>query len=440
MTRSWHIALLVGVLALVSVGFACLPRDGAAPDVSMAQSQGTTLVFTSTSAAATGLPSVTVQVSTSVAAKTASATAGRTATPLAPATDTPTVNPEPTATHRPKTTPTPTATHHPRVSPTATATHRPKVSPTPTAGLVAGKPTSATSPISPTVAISATSAITTTASAEIAAGVSTITETNHVTATAALTATESLTSAVETPTVIPLPTPDGVSRWADVPILMYHYISVPPPGADIYRQDLSVTPAAFEEQLAWLRSQGYESISLEQLVDFMAQGQPIPEKSVILTFDDGYRDAYTNAFPLLKQYGFTATFFLVTKPIDEANVDYLTWEMVQEMHTAGMSMQDHSYSHADLSAKPVDYLVYEIVGAKEAIEARTGETVRFFCYPSGSYDRNTIAVLRSAGFWAATTTKQGTIHTSDDLFELTRIRMRGGQSIGNFEELVTAEW
>ena len=243
-----------------------------------------------------------------------------------------------------------------------------------------------------------------------------------------------------TPTPTPLPTRDGTARTAHVPILMYHYISVPPADADIYRLDLSVTPANFETQLAWLRSEGYEGITLTQLVYHLALGWPLPEKPVILTFDDGYRDNYVNAFPLLVEYGYPGTFFLHTQPIDEDNPAYLTWGMVGRMHRAGMDMQAHGYRPRDLSGKSVDYLVYEIVGAKEAIEARTGEPVRFFSYPSGQYDQQTIAVLRSADFWAAVTTVQGTTHSSTNLFELERVRMRGRHSLDDFVEVVTANW
>ncbi|GEM_PF-305761 len=234
--------------------------------------------------------------------------------------------------------------------------------------------------------------------------------------------------------VLPVPTPDGVRRSVDLPILMYHYISVPPPDADQYRRDLSVTPENFEAHLAWLRSQGYQSITLRELVFHLTAGWPLPEKSVVLTFDDGYRDHYTHAFPLLRKYGYVGTFFLVTRPIDDGDPNYLTWEMVQEMHRAGMSMQPHGYRHFDLKGKPTDFLVYEIVGAKEAIEARTGEITRFFCYPSGSYDRHTINVLESANFWAAVTTIQGRRQSTEKLLELERLRVRNTTSV---EDLAT---
>jgi peptidoglycan/xylan/chitin deacetylase (PgdA/CDA1 family) len=239
-----------------------------------------------------------------------------------------------------------------------------------------------------------------------------------------------------TVTPIPMPTPDGTARTADVPILMYHYISAPPPDADIYRLDLSVTPQNFEAQLAWLRSQGYTTITLGDLVYHLTLGRPLPDKPVVLTFDDGYRDNYENAFPLLKKYGCVGTFFLVTRPIDVGDPNYMTWDMVVEMHRAGMSMQPHGYRHYDLKGKSLDLLVYEIVGAKEAIEERTGESVRFFSYPAGSYDQRTIDVLQSAHFWAAVTTIQGRQQSSAAPFELRRLRIRSTTTLDDLSRLL----
>ena len=221
---------------------------------------------------------------------------------------------------------------------------------------------------------------------------------------------------------------------------MYHYISKPPADADIYRRDLSVTPANFEAQLAWLRGEGYESITLTDLVYHLTRGWPLPDKPVILSFDDGYRDNYIDAFPLLQEYGYVGTFFLVTGPIDFQNPDYLTWDMVQEMHQAGMDFQPHSYRHLDLEGKDTEFLIFEILAPKEAIEARTGETPRFFSYPSGSYDDQTVALLKSAHYWGAVVTEQGATHTSDGLFELNRIRVRGRHTLEDFAELMTLEW
>jgi peptidoglycan/xylan/chitin deacetylase (PgdA/CDA1 family) len=246
-------------------------------------------------------------------------------------------------------------------------------------------------------------------------------------------------TATPTPTPI-LPTPDGVARRVQIPILMYHYVSDPPPGAGELRQDLSVSPQRFRAQLQYLREQGYESITLADLALALTRGTPLPLKPVILTFDDGYADAYTNAFPLLKEFGYSGTFFLMTKPIDENNVAYVSWTQVKEMHAAGMKFEPHSYNHPDMTGRGYEFLVFQILAPKEAIEARTGETCRFFGYPSGRYDQFVIDVLRSANFWGAVTTEQGATHTAGGLFALHRVRIRGSDDLATFARKLTLDW
>jgi len=207
---------------------------------------------------------------------------------------------------------------------------------------------------------------------------------------------------------------------------MYHYVSEPPPDADAIRRDLSVAPQQFTAQLAWLREAGYTSITLRELTLALQMGYALPERPVVLTFDDGYRDAYEQAFPLLQEHGFVGTFFLITSMADMGNPSYVTWEQVSEMSAAGMEMQAHCYSHMDLRGRSVDYLVWQVLGAKEAIEARTHVPVRFFCYPSGKYDGRVMQVLHSAGYWAAVTLIEGVEQRSTAPFELQRIRVRGG--------------
>ena len=234
------------------------------------------------------------------------------------------------------------------------------------------------------------------------------------------------------PTPTPWPTPDGIARTARVPILMYHYISIPPASADAVRRDLSVSPQAFEEQLRYLKDNGYQTISLDQLNRHLQLGESIPEKSVILTFDDGYRDNFEFAFPLLVKYGFTGAFFLVTAPIDQGNEDYLTWPQVSVMSQMGMDMEPHSYTHPDLTGQPLDYVVWQVIGSKEAIEERTGKPCRFFAYPSGNYDQQVVDVLRSAHFWGGLAVHAGIDHSSDGMFDLARVRVRSSDTLEQF--------
>ena len=247
------------------------------------------------------------------------------------------------------------------------------------------------------------------------------------------TATPSPTPTV-TPTPEPQPTPDGIARCVRVPILNYHYVSVAPEDADAVRKDLSVSPAEFEAQLRYLRKAGFTSITLDDLMLHLTIGHALPDKPIILTFDDGYIDNYQFAFPLLREYGYEGTFFLITAFQDEARPNYMSWDNVIEMHAAGMEFGAHSYNHADLRGQSTDYLVWQILGPRKAIEERIREPVRFFCYPSGRYDDQVIAVLHSAHYWGAVTVHQGTIQCSEAPFELKRVRVHGGDSLDKFVE------
>jgi len=241
--------------------------------------------------------------------------------------------------------------------------------------------------------------------------------------------------------IVPIePTPDGVERSIGVPILMYHYVSTPPPDADIYRTDLSVPPALFAEHLDRLQAEGYTTISLYDLTAFLTQGTPLPDKPVIISFDDGYRDNYANAFRLLKERGMTATFFVVTDFIDEQRPDYLSWDMAREMLAGGMSIESHGRNHVSLAGKDSDYLVWQTLGSLETIQYELGVRPRFISYPAGEYDQRTLDVVQSAGYWAGVTTQQGATHTTDDPFELARVRVRNTTTPDKLAELLQAGW
>jgi peptidoglycan/xylan/chitin deacetylase (PgdA/CDA1 family) len=319
--------------------------------------------------------------------------------PLVPAlaflAPTSTLTPSPTLTPLPTSTPTPLPSKTPSPAPTLTASVTPLPTETPT-------PSDTPSP----------------------------------TATQTPTGTPSPTP---TPTATPTapPTPDGVLRSVRVPILMYHYISDPPPGADRYRLDLSVRPVDFEAQLAWLAQNDYRTITLYDLYDHLVAGFPLPDKAVILTFDDGYVDAYDLALPLLQKYGFTATFFVLTGPADRGgDGQYVNWEQITAMSAAGMGIELHCREHYDLRNRSNEFLVYQILGGKQSIEAHTGQPVHWFAYPSGRYDAAIIRVLKSADFWGALTTQYAYIHTTSGLFKLSRVRIRGADSLAGFIDKV----
>jgi peptidoglycan/xylan/chitin deacetylase (PgdA/CDA1 family) len=217
---------------------------------------------------------------------------------------------------------------------------------------------------------------------------------------------------------------------------MYHYISVPPEDADVYRTDLSVEPEAFRQQMAFLAQNGYDTVDLYDLSLAITGKKELPPKPVIITMDDGYRDNYENAFPILREFGFEATFFVVTEFVDQNREGYMNWAMLEEMAVAGMRVESHSKTHADLRGRDRDFLIYQLLGSQQTLAAHLGYTPRYFSYPSGRYDEATIDVLKDLDFWGAVVTAGGVCHGFDGRYEWLRVRMRHTTSLSQFAEMV----
>jgi peptidoglycan/xylan/chitin deacetylase (PgdA/CDA1 family) len=230
---------------------------------------------------------------------------------------------------------------------------------------------------------------------------------------------------------------DDTLRRIRIPTVMYHYISVPPGNSDIYRIDLSVNPENFRQQMQWLKANDFHTISMDQFVGALKRGDELPSNPVLLTFDDGYIDAYTQAFPILKEYGFVGTFFVVTDWIDQHRRGYLTWDQVKEMADAGMSIHSHSRDHLDVRDRDDAWFAYQIAATYDTLDAHLGKQLRVFCYPSGRLDDETVERLARIGVVAAFTTQDGTINTSDtSMLRLPRVRMRNTTSVQDFAHLL----
>lgn len=262
------------------------------------------------------------------------------------------------------------------------------------------------------------------------------------------TATATSTPLPPTPTLVPSPTaivtpnpemppqPDGVKRSATVPILMYHYISAAPSAQDRIRYGLSAPPEMFEAQLKLLHDNGFTTVTLRDVYEYLVIGRPLPGKPIVLTFDDGYVDNYANAFPLLQKYGMVGTFFVLTGPADDGNPAYLSWDMIQAMSGAGMDMQLHARNHYDMRNRSAEWLFFQIVGGRQSIEGHTGKPVIFMAYPSGKYDANVLRFLERYNFWAAVTTVSGKTHTLNDRLLWTRLRISGQLRLADFAKML----
>jgi len=229
----------------------------------------------------------------------------------------------------------------------------------------------------------------------------------------------------------PLPKDAGA---VDVPVLMYHYVADEPPPKGPYADGLTVRTPDFIEELEYLAENGYETVSLADAYLAMAGLRVLPPKPVVLTFDDGGLDNYEVAFPLLERYGFTGTFFVITKTVGAEG--QMGWEQLQEMCAAGMSVQSHSVAHPDLTGVPDERLRAELEDSRAAITRSTGEPGYVFCYPAGSYDERVIAAVRAAGYVMAVATDKGGPLGPDSLFEIRRKRVQPFLPLDTFAALV----
>jgi len=195
----------------------------------------------------------------------------------------------------------------------------------------------------------------------------------------------------------------------EIPILVYHHV-VPGRSAGV----LFVTPEGFEQQLKFLQDNGYQSVSFSDLADCLEYGAPLPERPVILSFDDGWENQFTYGFPLLQKYGFSATFFMVTNYIDHQN--FMTTDQLKTMIAAGMTIGSHSRSHPALpSLGTGQRLKDEIAGSKAWLEDRLGVAIDTFAYPYGSYTAADVAAVKAAGYRTARTVDSGTHAAIDNL-------------------------
>jgi peptidoglycan/xylan/chitin deacetylase (PgdA/CDA1 family) len=226
---------------------------------------------------------------------------------------------------------------------------------------------------------------------------------------------------------------------ARVPILMYHAVSTSPNDAT---RDLSVAPEAFAEQMALIGDLGLTPVRTAELAARWRSGKPLPERPVLITFDDGYEGVHRHALPVLAKHGFAATVFVSTGwlkgPHDMGGgLDtMLDWDQVRELAEADVEIGGHSHTHPQLDQLPDGRLRSELILCKEIISDQLGTVPASFAYPYGYSSRRVREAVRETGYAQALAVNNGLARRRQGPYALTRLTVRRGTGIEEFGRMV----
>lgn len=215
-----------------------------------------------------------------------------------------------------------------------------------------------------------------------------------------------------------------------IPVLMYHLCLTEAPPDEL--KGMAVTVKEFDAQLAALKKAGYEGISFEQYYNYRLYGASLPEKPVIITFDDGYENNYTNAFPILKKHNMKATIFIVTSAVGQQGVQYphMTWEQMKEMEDSGLVIiHNHGSYHAAMDQISRSNMRKVALGGYTSIEHHMGtRQIYVFAYPYLRYNAVTIEELKQAGIHMQVTNLGDWLREGTSMSDIKRIRISHGTS------------
>ncbi len=218
-----------------------------------------------------------------------------------------------------------------------------------------------------------------------------------------------------------------------IPILMYHYIEYVKDRGDRTRMSLDLIPYVFEEEVKTLKSAGYTFLTMRDVADILDKKEKLPEKPIALTFDDGYRDFYTDAYPILKKYQVKATQFVISGFVGRPN--HLLPSQVQELAQDPLiEIGAHTVHHAWLKKLKLQTVSAEVFQSRIMLQDLIKKPVVSFAYPYGAFDSQSAEVVHDAGFRTAVSTLPGVTQGDLNRFYLFRLRPGGrtGQTLLNW--------
>jgi peptidoglycan/xylan/chitin deacetylase (PgdA/CDA1 family) len=219
---------------------------------------------------------------------------------------------------------------------------------------------------------------------------------------------------------LPAQLPD---RTLAVPILMYHRINVVSADTPRESRGLTVHPHDFARQMGWLHGHGFTSITQRDLWDALLCGRRLPRRPILITFDDGYRDVFFHASPVLRRLGFRATAYVVSGRISAGDPSFLTWPLLRALERRGIEIGSHTVAHHDLTSLPDAALLDDLRRSRRTLERRLGHPVPWLAYPFGRNDARVRRQARRAGYLLAVTTQPGALASAREPLALPRLRV-----------------
>jgi peptidoglycan/xylan/chitin deacetylase (PgdA/CDA1 family) len=213
-----------------------------------------------------------------------------------------------------------------------------------------------------------------------------------------------------------------------VPVLYYHSVR------DSADNEVTITPNMLKTELTYIKDEGYIALTISELNSYILDNSPIPNKSIVITFDDGYMDNYCYAFPILKDLNMKATIFCITSDLDGSY--YLSKDAILEMSNYGIDIQSHTVTHPKLNELTYDKQLIELIESKKNLESITGKKVDSVAYPFGNFNNDSIKAAKEAGYTLGFTTKRGLSDREDDPLKLDRIYISSKYDMNTFEEIL----
>jgi len=213
----------------------------------------------------------------------------------------------------------------------------------------------------------------------------------------------------------------------NIPVLMYHKLTTNPKKVN----PLVILKSTFSAQMRYLKTHGYSAISLDQLLNYVSKGSPLPKKPVVLTFDDGYVSNYTIAYPIMKANNQVATVFMIASDID-SYYDSLTSKDLRIMDANNFRVENHTYKHENLGKLSYASQLATIIKAKQKLQKVLGRQEVYLAYPDGGYNSNTKKACQAAGVKMGLSTNNGLPTRKSDLFTIGRIYVNATESLSTF--------